>query len=219
MQIARVKVHGSRVFAVQRGADELGTVVMLRRGLWMKIGKGSSEVWKAAGQLLEGLHELHQNKIIHRDLKSANIFISKSSYKIGDFNVSKVLKEGMAITQTGTPYYASPEIWREMPYNEKSDIWSLGCILYEMCALRPPFVATTMADLASKVTRGRFEHISKKYSKELNAFIASMLRVNPHHRPTIAEMLQNENIPASSAMRGRRACCCGLSRCLKIYGN
>lgn len=89
--------------------------------------------------------------IIHRDLKSANIFISNGVYKLGDLNVSKLLKQSLAYTQTGTPYYASPEVWNDKPYELKSDIWSLGCIIYEFCALKPPFTATSMEGLFKKV--------------------------------------------------------------------
>ena len=82
---------------------------------------------------------------MHRDLKAANIFISSDGvYKLGDLNVSKVLKKGLAYTQTGTPYYASPEVWKDEPYDMKSDIWSLGCVLYEMATLQPPFQAEDM---------------------------------------------------------------------------
>jgi NIMA (never in mitosis gene a)-related kinase len=72
-------------------------------------------------------------------MKSANIFLSDTLYKLGDLNVSKVNKGRLAYTQIGTPYYASPEVWREEPYDHKSDIWSFGIIIYEMTALRPPF--------------------------------------------------------------------------------
>ena len=65
-------------------------------------------------------------KIIHRDLKSANIFICEGNYKLGDLNVSKLMKKTLAYTQTGTPYYASPEVWKDQPYELKSDIWSIG---------------------------------------------------------------------------------------------
>ena len=78
-------------------------------------------------------------------MKSANIFISNGVYKIGDLNVSKVISEQMMVkTQTGTPYYASPEVWRDEPYDHKSDIWSLGCIIYELCALKPPFLGDSL---------------------------------------------------------------------------
>ena len=74
--------------------------------------------------------------ILHWDLKSANIFINKNGeVKIGDMNVSKLASKGLLHTQTGTPYYASPEVWKDKPYDKKSDIWSLGCILYEMITL------------------------------------------------------------------------------------
>ena len=75
--------------------------------------------------------------------------------KLGDLNVSKVIKQGLGYTQTGTPYYASPEVWNEQPYNAKSDIWSLGCVLYEMIALKPPFQAKDMSSLYAKVSKGK----------------------------------------------------------------
>jgi len=81
---------------------------------------------------------------MHRDLKSANIFKTTSGYKLGDLNVSKVVTGNLAYTQTGTPYYASPEVWRDEPYDSKSDVWSLGCIIFEMAMLRPPFEGKDM---------------------------------------------------------------------------
>ena len=76
------------------------------------------------------------------EVKSTTIFLTKDgAIKLGDLNVSKVAKRGMMFTQTGTPYYASPEVWKDQPYDSKSDIWSLGCVLYEMIALHPPFQA------------------------------------------------------------------------------
>ena len=93
---------------------------------------------------------------MHRDLKSANIFINRDfNIKIGDMNVSKVAdKEGLNYTQTGTPYYASPEVWRDEPYSFKSDIWSLGCVIYELTTLKPPFQAEDMQGLYLKVNKG-----------------------------------------------------------------
>ena len=82
---------------------------------------------------------------MHRDIKCANLFLTKDGMvKMGDLNVSKVAKKGLLQTQTGTPYYASPEVWKDKPYDNKSDIWSLGCVLYEMITLLPPFRANSM---------------------------------------------------------------------------
>ena len=92
--------------------------------------------------MAKALKSLHSMNIAHRDLKSANVFLFKDGkVKIGDMNVSKVLKNSLCLTQTGTPYYASPEVWKDIPYNTKSDIWSLGCLTYEMITLQPPFMA------------------------------------------------------------------------------
>ena len=104
-------------------------------------------------------------KVFHRDLKSANVFLCKDGMcKLGDMNVSKVAKKGLLFTQTGTPYYASPEVWKEKPYDNKSDIWSLGCVLYEMTTLKPPFRAEDMEGLYKKVTRGFYPKIPSHYS-------------------------------------------------------
>lgn len=81
-------------------------------------------------------------------IKSANVFLTKEGVaKLGDMNVSKLAKNGMLFTQTGTPYYASPEVWKDKPYDSKSDIWSFGCVIYEMTTLEPPFKADDMEGL------------------------------------------------------------------------
>ena len=86
--------------------------------------------------MVKGLKALHNLKILHRDMKSANIFLNSDGVaKLGDLNVSKVAKKGLLYTQTGTPYYASPEVWKDQPYDNKSDVWSLGCVLYEIATL------------------------------------------------------------------------------------
>ena len=95
--------------------------------------------------MILGLQCLHDLKIVHRDIKCANLFLSTNgTLKLGDLNVSKVAKRGMLQTQTGTPYYASPEVWMDKPYNQKSDIWSLGCVLYETITGSPPFTGKDM---------------------------------------------------------------------------
>jgi NIMA (never in mitosis gene a)-related kinase len=90
--------------------------------------------------------------------------------------VSKVAKKGLGYTQTGTPYYASPEVWRDQPYDIKSDIWSLGCVLYEMITLKPPFRAPDMQSLYKKVLKGIYPRIPTSYSQDLAAIVKHLLQ-------------------------------------------
>jgi len=123
-------------------------------------------------------------------MKSANIFLYRDMQaKLGDLNVSKIVKKGLSYTQTGTPYYASPEVWRDMPYDSKSDIWSLGCVLYEMCALVPPFRADDMQGLYKKVIKGKYPRIPEHFSQEMATVIKFMLQVSPSYRPTCDQIL------------------------------
>jgi len=153
-----------------------------------------ADVWRYLFGMCRGLKTLHELKILHRDLKCANVFLSASregpAAKLGDFNVSKVAKRGLCMTQTGTPYYASPEVWRDMPYDAKSDMWSLGCVLYEMLALRPPFRADDMEGLYRKVLRGQYPRIPHHYSNDLSEVVSLLLQVNPRHRPSVHELLE-----------------------------
>ena len=149
------------------------------------------EVWKVFIQLLNGLKALHDFKILHRDIKSANVFLFKGGIcKLGDLNVSKVARKGLGYTQTGTPYYASPEVWEEKPYDSKSDVWSLGCVMYEMITLRPPFQAKSMEELYKKVMRGIFPKLSSKYSEDLSDVIKLMIQVEAGARPSCEELLK-----------------------------
>lgn len=97
--------------------------------------------------------------------------------------MSKVAKKGLGYTQTGTPYYASPEVWKDKPYDSKSDIWSLGCVLYEMVMLKPPFRAEDMEGLYNKVIKGQFPKISEKFSADLAEVVRLLIQVNPELRP------------------------------------
>ena len=152
-------------------------------------------IWSWIIQILEGLKYLHDNKIMHRDLKCANLFLMKNGLlKLGDLNVSKIAKLGIAQTQTGTPYYISPEIWNEQPYDYKCDIWSVGCIIYEMASLHVPFRGVSMQNLYKNVLRGIYQQIPGRYSDDLKQIIKSILVVNPKHRPSSKELLENSII-------------------------
>lgn len=149
-----------------------------------------------AAHSLKGLSSLHAINILHRDIKSANIFLTKDLgiVKLADLNVSIVSTNGMAKTQTGTPYYASPEVWMEKPYNSKCDIWSLGCVLYEMASLRPPFVAQDLRALKKTIIGGVYRRIPSEYSQDLENFIRLCLKVDTKERYSANALLDTDFI-------------------------
>ena len=153
--------------------------------------------WKIATQIISALKECHSNvgkTILHRDLKPANVFLdSNMNVKLGDFGLARVLQHDTSFAQTfvGTPYYMSPEQMNNMSYNEKCDIWSLGCLLYELCALKPPFTAINQRELSAKITHGKFVRIPYCFSDELNSLIACMIRVDERKRPTIDDLYEH----------------------------
>ena len=149
-------------------------------------------IWRYLIQCLKALEHLHEKGICHRDLKVANTFLAEDgSIKIGDMNVStRLSKKGQLQTQIGTPYYMSPEIWNNRPYDWSSDIWALGCMIYELAALRPPFVGDSFPSLKRAVVAGRYQAIPSKYSSPLHRVIAQMLKVNARERPSAESLLR-----------------------------
>ncbi|THU82067.1 kinase-like protein [Dendrothele bispora CBS 962.96] len=136
-------------------------------------------------------------QILHRDVKPDNVFLDENNkVKLGDFGLSKALPQtNFANTYVGTPYYMSPELMQEKAYDSKSDIWSLGCLIYELCALRPPFhEAKTHAELSILIRNGRIPPLPKGYSQSLGAVIKAMLNLNPAMRPSAAQLLQHERL-------------------------
>ena len=162
-----------------------------------KNGEYISEetIWKIFTQVLKALHVIHnhkQGKIIHRDIKPSNIFIdAKNNIKLGDFGLSRILTQesSFAYSHVGTPYYMSPEQIEETKYNEKSDIWSLGCCLYEMAALRPPFQAKNQIMLGMRIKSGKIDRINKRYSEELWKIICWMMNTNYEKRPSTKDLM------------------------------
>ena len=153
------------------------------------------DIWRIFIQITKGLHDLHEYDILHRDLKSANVFLFKDgTAKLGDLNVSKITSRGLGCTQTGTPYYASPEVWKDNPYNLKSDIWSLGCVFYELIMLKTPFRAESMKELYKKVMAGDYPKITKDFSPKFQIIIDKILKVKPEERPNTSEILDMPEI-------------------------
>eukprot|EP00401_Gymnodinium_catenatum_P008788 CAMPEP_0117555722 /NCGR_PEP_ID=MMETSP0784-20121206/51423_1 /TAXON_ID=39447 /ORGANISM="" /LENGTH=290 /DNA_ID=CAMNT_0005352941 /DNA_START=53 /DNA_END=922 /DNA_ORIENTATION=+ len=151
-------------------------------------------------QLCLALQYIHSEKVLHRDLKTSNIFLTGggSVIKLGDFGISRVL-EGTteaAVTIVGTPYYMSPEVCRSEPYSWKSDIWALGCVLYELCMLKHAFESSSLLGLVYKIVSDHYEPIPSFYSPQLNDLIRQLLMKHAESRPSINELFANPYVKA-----------------------
>lgn len=179
-------------------------------------------VWEVLVQMLLALHRCHyginakkvdlfagsgssvepqvnsETVIIHRDIKPDNIFMldSGKSIKLGDFGLAKMLtsQNDFAKTYVGTPYYMSPEVLMDNPYSPVCDIWSLGCVIYELCNLAPPFQAKTHLQLQMKIKRGIYPEISSAYSQQLRNIIADSMTVDPNERPSCHDLLETISV-------------------------
>ncbi|XP_032874183.1 serine/threonine-protein kinase Nek1 isoform X2 [Amblyraja radiata] len=144
-------------------------------------------------QICLALKHVHDRKILHRDIKSQNIFLTKDgTVQLGDFGIARVLNSTVELARTciGTPYYLSPEICENKPYNNKSDIWALGCVLYEMCTLKHAFEAGNMKNLVLKIIRGSYPPVSVHYSYDLRNLMSQLFKRNPRDRPSVSSLLQ-----------------------------
>ncbi|XP_077887103.1 serine/threonine-protein kinase Nek1 isoform X9 [Ictidomys tridecemlineatus] len=144
-------------------------------------------------QICLALKHVHDRKILHRDIKSQNIFLTKDgTVQLGDFGIARVLNSTVELARTciGTPYYLSPEICENKPYNNKSDIWALGCVLYEMCTLKHAFEAGNMKNLVLKIISGSFPPVSLHYSYDLRSLLSQLFKRNPRDRPSVNSILE-----------------------------
>ncbi|KAF4674739.1 hypothetical protein FOL47_008789 [Perkinsus chesapeaki] len=154
-------------------------------------------------QCAQALDYIHSRKILHRDLKTSNIFLTQEesnefpTVKLGDFGISRVLEGTMeaCLTVVGTPYYMSPELCRNEPYSFKSDVWALGCVLYELCMLQHAFRADSLWGLVYKVVSDNYEPIPPDvYSASLNDLIRRLLCKSADERPSTSEILSDSYV-------------------------
>lgn len=148
-------------------------------------------IWKLFVQILLGLNHMHSKKILHRDIKTLNVFLDDDlNVKLGDMGVAKILSThtNFAKTIVGTPYYLSPELCEDKPYNEKSDVWALGVVLYECCVQRHPFDADNQGALILKILRGKYPPVVG-YSPEVSDVIKRCLTQNANRRPNTYKLL------------------------------
>lgn len=143
-------------------------------------------------QIASSLMYIHSKKVLHRDLKTQNIFVARGGIiKLGDFGISKVFEktDQFATTVTGTPYYMAPEICTSQPYTFKSDIWSLGCVLYEMCTLKHAFAADSLLSLVYQIVRGDFPPIPDNvFSTDLGDLVGALLQRDAANRPSLHQV-------------------------------
>ncbi|XP_069614991.1 serine/threonine-protein kinase Nek3-like [Ranitomeya imitator] len=148
-------------------------------------------------QMCLAVQHIHEKRVLHRDIKSKNIFLTqRRAIKLGDFGSARVLSSPIAYacTYVGTPYYVPPEIWENSPYNNKSDVWSLGCVLYEICSLKHPFQAGSWKNLILKICHGTYSPLPSPYSYELRSLIKQIFRKDPRQRPSVNTILKRRGL-------------------------
>jgi len=185
--------------------------------LWQYIDKrrrqrltiGEPQVVRWFTQMCLALKHMHDKNVLHRDIKTQNVFLAKKDsnssgsrdipcVKIADFGIAKVLDSHTALarTQVGTPYYLSPEICAKQPYAQPSDVWALGCVIYELCAMKVPFEAQDLPGLINKILHGPIARIPSTYSRELSDIVSELLSRQASQRPSAEKVLQKKMMQA-----------------------
>jgi NIMA (never in mitosis gene a)-related kinase len=190
-------VENSKLYIVMEHADggDLSGAIQQRKSeskYWQE-----EEVMRIFVQICLALKHVHNANILHRDLKSQNIFLTKKGMvKLGDFGIAKVLdaSDDQARTQIGTPYYLSPEICESKPYGRKSDVWSLGVVLYELLALEMPFQASSLPALVHRICTAEpnYSKVETRYSQALVSLCKSLLMKNPEVRPSLNQVVRTD---------------------------
>lgn len=157
-------------------------------------------IWFWFVQLSLALHHMHSHKVLHRDIKTANVFLSNEGFLVlGDLGIARELGteasgDALAVTVIGTPLYMAPEMFEGKAYTFSSDIWALGCVLYELCVGSPPFTGTSTPHLMRQICSGKYAPIPATFSPQLGRIVNKMLSLQPGHRPTIDGLLRDDGV-------------------------
>merc|ERR550534_2973580 len=174
-------------------ADAGDLFSLIQKTKHARMNFGERQILRWFTQMALAIKYMHEAYVLHRDLKSQNLFLQgpNGRLKIGDFGISKILDSTVALAKTtiGSPYYMSPEICAHKPYSWSSDVWAMGCILYELCTLRVPFDAADIHDLVKKITRGPTPRIAH-YTDELRSLGLALLHIDDSHRPTAQQVVK-----------------------------
>lgn len=175
---------------------DLFHLIKKQKGIYFE--EGVVLMWFA--QIALALDYIHNRRILHRDIKTQNILIAHDNRaKLGDFGISRVLNNTLehAMTVVGTPYYLSPELCKSRPYSYKSDVWALGCVLYETLCLKHAFKASNIGSLVIKICVGAYPPLPSHYSNNVILLVGSMLLQDPDKRPTVEQLLRNKTLRPS----------------------
>lgn len=188
-------VHNHSLIIVMEYAKggDLGKFIKKRMGEMIQ----EDLVWNIFLQITFGVRYLHSLRILHRDLKTQNIFLmADGTVRIGDLGIGRILQgdDRNASTVIGTPYYFSPEICKGLPYDHKSDMWSLGCILYELCTLNRAFSGANVLDVVNKILHTSPAPILNPYTQLLKSLVDNLLSKSPDVRMSAEEICNNRYV-------------------------
>ncbi|KAA6404333.1 MAG: putative MAP kinase kinase family domain protein [Streblomastix strix] len=191
-------IDGGMLYIVMEFADGGSLEDLIKDEKATGVPIEEDEVWRYFFEISIGLLHIHSKKMIHRDMKPGNVFLtSEKKVKIGDLGVAKLLiTQEFAQTMVGTPYYLSPELVAGKKYDARADVWALGCIVYELMTYNKPFEATNSAALIFKILQDEPSDVPKEldYTDDLRMVVKQMLKKDYTTRPTVEDLFLIETI-------------------------
>jgi serine/threonine protein kinase len=190
--------ENGHIYLVTEYASKGDLGMLIKKNIFYKTHFKEHIIWNYFLQTSVALCYLHSLKVIHRDIKPANIFVdADDNIKLGDFGIIKMMKSFMMYgqTQIGTPLYMCPEMYKRERYDTKVDSWSLGCILFELMTLKPPFMAKSIIELKEKIFKANYGSLNFiPYSKLMKDVLTQLLNVYPRQRISLFQILQKPGV-------------------------